>query len=85
MENNMRRGICPKCHSGEIVPNAEAVDHNALSIRVYEKAGVMLRGMRSFPVRAWVCTNCGYTEFYVDNPSGLAQSYRRSMASLGAG
>lgn len=75
------KGTCPKCRSGEILQHADASNGNPLGIRVYEKAGVTLKGMRNYPLRAWVCTKCGYTEFYVSNPHELARSYRRSLAT----
>ena len=59
--STMHKGTCPKCHSGEILPHADASNGNSLAIRVYEKAGVTLKGMRNYPLRAWVCTHCGYT------------------------
>jgi predicted nucleic-acid-binding Zn-ribbon protein len=78
---SLREGVCPKCGSRAIVPNAETIGGNALAVRIYEKAGIVLRGMRTFPVKAWVCTQCGYTEFYVSAPTELGRSYRRSLAA----
>jgi ribosomal protein L37E len=49
---------------------------------VYENAGVRPKGRRSFPIKAWICTRCGYTELYVANPDDLARSYRRSLVSF---
>ncbi len=80
---SLRDGLCPKCQSQEIMPNAEAVEGNNLAIRVYEKAGVMLRGMWNFPLKAWVCTSCGYTELYVNTPQELGKAYRRQMSVVG--
>ncbi len=82
--SSLKDGVCPKCGSRAILPNADAVEGNALSIRIYEKAGVVLRGMKNFPIKAWVCTHCGYTEFYVSTPKELRRSYRRSMAASGS-
>ena len=79
--STIHKGICPKCHSGEILPHADAGNGNSLAIRIYERAGVTLKGMRNYPLRAWVCTKCGYTEFYVSNPHELAKSYHRSLTA----
>lgn len=80
---SLREGRCPKCQSQEIMPNVEAVEGNSLGIRVYEKAGVVLRGMRNFPLKAWVCTNCGYTELYVNTPQELGKAYKRQISVVG--
>ena len=76
-------GVCPKCKSREILPNADTTDRHSLAVNVYEKPGVMPRGRRSFPIKAWICTRCGYTELYVANPRDLAQSYQRSLVPIG--
>ena len=78
----LRQGTCPKCHSDDILHNVETADREALSMMVYGGSGVVPRRGRSFPVRAWVCAACGYTEFYVSDPEALAQSYRRARSSF---
>jgi predicted nucleic-acid-binding Zn-ribbon protein len=80
--STMREGMCPQCHSREILPNANTADRHTLSVQVYENSGVRPRGRRSFPIKAWICTQCGYTELYVANPDDLARSYRRSLVSF---
>jgi predicted nucleic-acid-binding Zn-ribbon protein len=74
----LRSGSCPKCQSADVLHNVETADRDALSIMVYEGSGVIPRRGRSFPIRAWVCAHCGYTELYVTEPQALAQSYHRS-------
>ncbi len=80
--STIRSGVCPQCHSHAILANADPVDQESFAIQVYERPGVILRGRRTFPIKAWICTECGYTEFYVTNPQELAQSYRRSRVSF---
>ncbi|MGC9400133.1 MAG: hypothetical protein ACP5HM_13480 [Anaerolineae bacterium] len=80
--STMREGICPQCHSREILANAETTERHTLAVQIYEQSGVLPRGRRTFPIRAWICTRCGYTELYVTNPQELARSYRRSLVSL---
>jgi len=70
---------CPSCRSTRIIPNADAVETDSLSIRIYERPGVSLRGVRHYPLKAWVCTDCGYTQLYVNQPRELAQSYQRYL------
>lgn len=72
------RGVCPKCKSGGIVPNVEAVDSSSLSIRVYGEAGGYNGRAHNFPVRAWVCGACGYTELYVSQPQAVLRAYQQA-------
>ena len=76
----MKNGICPNCKSRNIISNADPVEGKNLSIRVYERPGVIPKGMKNYPLRAWVCLNCGHTQLYVSQPQELRQSYQRSLA-----
>jgi len=40
---------------------------------------VTLKGARLYPLKAWVCADCGYTQLYVTQPKALAESYRRFL------
>ena len=80
----MKNGVCPNCKSQSVIPNADPVEDTGLSIRVYERPDVTLKGMRSYPLKAWVCTNCGYTELYVSQPAELSRSYQRFLAASSA-
>jgi len=78
-------GSCPKCGSLRIVREAlvpdrtDASSSNPLSIRVVENpAATLFRVPRDFPLRAWVCGDCGYTEFYATQPEELVASERRA-------
>lgn len=73
----MSKQICPDCKSAEIIPNVDVVESGDLAIRIYEKPDVTLRGMRQYPIKAWVCTQCGYTQLYVGQPQELRKSYLR--------
>jgi len=70
---------CPSCRSTRIIPNADAVESDSLSIRIYERPGVSLKGVRHYPLKAWVCADCGFTQLYVSRPQELAQSYQRYL------
>lgn len=75
----MMKKVCPNCQSARIVPNADAVETSGLSIRFYERPDVTLRQVRYYPLKAWVCTDCGLTQLYVNQPTALAQSYERFL------
>ncbi len=54
------------------------METGGLSIRLYERPDVTLRQVRYYPLKAWVCTDCGLTQLYVNQPAETsAQSYER--------
>ncbi len=68
---------CPKCGSKDVTANAVAEDQTnygpqAHKIAVYQKPdAIIFKEKSSSSLSAWVCTDCGYVEFYADNPSAL--------------
>jgi predicted nucleic-acid-binding Zn-ribbon protein len=68
---------CPKCGSTRIIHQVQIMDRSrngvgSLSLRRGTRAlGGWLPLPRSFPVDAWVCGACGYTELYVREPAEL--------------
>ena len=69
------QGTCPRCGSGRIIRQVQIVDRSdsgnqPLSVRRGTRiwAG-WLKLPRSFPLDAWVCGGCGYTELYVREPA----------------
>ena len=73
-----RTGICPKCASSNIIADAKAVDRgegNAQSEKIIatfrNPDAFILKGKQTTTVSAWVCCDCGFTEFYADNPKDL--------------
>lgn len=78
----MMKKTCPNCRSERIIPNTDAVETGNLAIRIYEQPGVSLRGARHYPLKAWVCAECGYTQLYVNQPGELAASYQRYLGKV---
>lgn len=73
-----RIGKCPKCGSTDIIANAVAIDRghgNALrelSVATFEKPEALIFKMKKeTTVSAWVCSDCGYIEFYADAPKSI--------------
>lgn len=71
-------GTCPKCGCTEIIADATAVDRgDSNSFREMEVAtfrnpdALIFKGMQSTTVSAWVCSDCGYIEYYADSPANL--------------
>ncbi|MGC9467051.1 MAG: hypothetical protein ACP5HS_00535 [Anaerolineae bacterium] len=75
----MTKKVCPSCRSTRIIPNADAVETGDLTIRIYERPDLALRGIRHYPLKAWVCADCGFTQLYVNQPDELAASYQRYL------
>ncbi len=66
---------CPKCESQKILKDARVIDKASkggpaldLELAVSKNPDALLfKGEKRFPIRAWVCAYCGYTELYTNN------------------
>lgn len=72
-----RSNTCPKCGSSDIV-KARAVDRGdgnanfTMEVVTYDKPEALIfKGKRSANLEAWVCRECGFTEFYAVNSDYL--------------
>jgi predicted nucleic-acid-binding Zn-ribbon protein len=82
-------GSCPKCGSLRIVREALIPDHTdassgtPLSLRIEENpSATLFRSPRDFPLRAWACGDCGYTELYVTQPEQVLAAETRARQVL---
>jgi hypothetical protein len=51
----------------------------SLAVRVDENPdAIFLKGMTAEDLRAWICGDCGYTEFYVQDPQRLYLAHSKS-------
>jgi predicted nucleic-acid-binding Zn-ribbon protein len=73
-----KTGRCPKCGATEIIANAKAVDSTnsapagTISIATFrDPDALFFKGMQQTTLSAWVCTSCGYIEFYADDPAKI--------------
>lgn len=77
-----RTNRCPKCGSTEIIADAEAVDHAGLtdlSVATFRKPdAILFKGQTGSTLSAWVCGDCGYVEFYADEPERLKTAFAES-------
>jgi predicted nucleic-acid-binding Zn-ribbon protein len=68
---------CPKCGSVRIIRQVQVIDRSdsgaqSLSLRRGTRAlGGWLKLPRIFPLDAWACGACGFTELYVREPTEL--------------
>lgn len=78
--------VCAKCGSEKLIHDAMAIDrgdYNAegeFSIGIDEKPAALIFKQRiRSNVAAVVCGDCGYIEFYAENPDNLYQAYRNRL------
>lgn len=80
----MKNQTCMKCGSNNIIPRVPVIDRGSryfpLSAMIIEKPDAMIfTHAHTFPISAWVCGECGYAEFYVEDAKGLKESYQRFL------
>jgi predicted nucleic-acid-binding Zn-ribbon protein len=75
-----RNGKCPKCGGTEIIADAKVIDRNEsgegeLSVATFRKPDALIfKEKQASTVSAWICSACGYIEFYADDPAGIKLS-----------
>ncbi len=65
----MQNGTCPKCQATTVFMRNNGID-------IGEPNGVWVvstKQRRMSSVNSYVCTTCGYTEFYLTDPQVLAE------------
>lgn len=74
-----KTGICPKCESCDIITDARAVDRDdgfnrEMIVTTYRNPNALIfKDTQVTVLSAWVCANCGFTEFYADDPSNIVR------------
>jgi predicted nucleic-acid-binding Zn-ribbon protein len=70
--------ICPKCRSNDIIGNVHPVDrghanqqHTAQLATYRDPEAFLFKGRQSTTLSAYVCGECGYVEFYAEEPRAL--------------
>jgi predicted nucleic-acid-binding Zn-ribbon protein len=73
-----RTGKCPKCECTNIIADAKVIDRahgnlqQEMSIATFRNPGALFfKEKQETTVSAWVCSSCGYVEFYADHPSTI--------------
>jgi hypothetical protein len=73
---------CPKCGSGNVVPDARVEEQRPVSVCVdAAPQAVLFRGTVSAPLLARVCGDCGHVELWVRNPQPLLEAHCKSLAA----
>jgi predicted nucleic-acid-binding Zn-ribbon protein len=83
---------CPKCGSSTsidgasiTVPGRGDVRERGLTATVYKKpTALVFRGAVTRTLTARICGQCGYVEFFVEDPSGLMAAVERDGHAHGS-
>jgi predicted nucleic-acid-binding Zn-ribbon protein len=68
---------CPKCRSTDVIGNVRPLDathsdQRTARLATYRNPNALLfKGQQWTSMTAWVCAQCGYVEFYADDPNAL--------------
>ena len=69
---------CPKCQSQDIIVNVRPLDRGhanaeqTAQLATYRQPDAFLfKGKQATTMSAFVCAECGYVEFYADDPRAL--------------
>ena len=81
---------CLKCSSSNVIRNARLMDRGHangdagdLTLVIYEEPEAwFFPGAHKFPLKAYVCGDCGYTELYASEPAALLEASRKVPPQL---
>jgi predicted nucleic-acid-binding Zn-ribbon protein len=76
-----KSGKCPKCESTNILCDVKAIDFGDSNSQLDLSLGVegnptarFFRQQHRSTLSAWVCGDCGFVEFYADDPRVLVDA-----------
>jgi predicted nucleic-acid-binding Zn-ribbon protein len=79
--------VCHKCKSRRIMPelpiycSTEYGDVRGLKIKVFEQPkAILFKHGHIGQIAAWVCGDCGYTEFYTSKAGDLYSVWEKNQA-----
>lgn len=67
------KGICPKCHSSEIIKIPGNVGAYGSGNNIFTGSTIF----SAVKVTRYLCASCGYTEEWIDNPSDIEKLKKR--------
>jgi predicted nucleic-acid-binding Zn-ribbon protein len=77
--------VCHKCKSRRIMPElpiyCSTIAVPGLKIKVFEQPeAILFKHDHIGQIAAWVCGDCGYTEFYTSNAGDLYSVWEKNQA-----
>ena len=87
-QDTLRTGVCPKCHSHNIIPDwplelpdTSFASGNRAKVRIAAQPSALFKRKTEVrEVRTWICGTCGYVELFVDGAEGLWEAYQQGHA-----
>jgi predicted nucleic-acid-binding Zn-ribbon protein len=83
----MKDGKCPKCRSDHVIPGLNVYAHaqeGGGSIYVQLKQPepekrpfIWKQDYKNASFQAWVCGECGYTEYYAVRPADMLEAHKK--------
>ena len=80
---------CPDCNSQKIIKSAKALDrgdangNHIMQIAVDEKPDALIFKQRNYStIKAEVCGDCGFIQFYAENPNLLWMAYQNQQNEI---
>lgn len=80
---------CPECNSQKIITDAKAIDrgdHNSsndMRVSVDEKPAALIFKQRIYStVKAHVCADCGFIQFYAEDTKTLWTAYQNRQKNV---
>ncbi len=80
---------CPECDSQKVIKDAKVIDrgdHNSsndMRVSVDEKPDALIFKQRIYStVRAHICADCGFIQFYAEDPNMLWLAYQNRQKNV---
>ncbi len=71
---------CSKCGSTQVINEVKVVDtyDEDLKVQVQQRPqALLLKGTVRVPLKAQVCSTCGYTELYATDPKRVLEAHEQ--------
>ncbi len=71
---------CSKCESTQVINEVKVVDtyDEDLKVQVQQRPqALLLKGTVRVPLKAQVCSTCGYTELYATDPKRMLEAHEQ--------
>jgi predicted nucleic-acid-binding Zn-ribbon protein len=83
----MKDGKCPKCTSNNVIPGLRVYAHaqeggGSIYVQLEQpepenRPFIWKQDTQSTTFQAWVCGECGYTEYYATKPTQMLEAHKK--------
>lgn len=85
----MKDGTCPKCRSGNVIPELKVYAHaqgggGSIYVQLEQpepapRPFIWKQETENTTFQAWVCGDCGYTEYYATRPAEMLAAHKKGF------